>query len=1103
MKVSLTSLLRLQRYHAGAVWIPRWGVGASSRFAAPVWTAVRCLGDNVGSTHSEQSIGSFTSRSSPTAARRKHRNSSYKQMGYPGTVENSSEHIDESEIANKLFQHAVNGTTKRLRDQFPAWTALINRSNNTIIGSNGDDSTDALSGSSLHLWTSQQIARAMYGLKDVELHDIPVAMNLASAIAGKMETSTAAQAFTAVDVAQFAMGLSKTNPAKNKASLPDVIKILKSLHVALQRCNEPLTDQAIGNIMYGLQWMSSETYEVRKLLVLLTERIRSGTNVRLNSDAAVSSLKKQQQPNPGLGIGGSSFNIMAALSQRVQNDALSLANEAIGQSLYGLKNMTTRHIEVRKFLDVMAAKIANSQAELNGQAIGNALYGLRGMSSGYSEVRAVLAALTNKIAASNQPLTAQNLANAVYGLKKMSSEHAEVRAVVAELSMKYAASNIANDDADSEFLCKHIGSALFGLQNMSADCVEVRQLLAQIAIKINGSTDAIDAMSIGNAMFGLRNMSSRHGEVRAVVETLTHKLRSVPAASAIDSKSPKKRPNGFYFDGVAVGNALYGLRSMSSAHKCVRELVSAMAEKMAASPVETCQMAGSNISGAIYGLQSMINDHTCVKELLMALRDKIAHSRDIYFAGQDVSMIMYGLQGMSDDDDVCVRQLMATIVEKINLQDNIQSSPTTPAQESSESNMSAHITKPTPLSKPSNNSSNSLQVYKTAMDMFSGQNIGNALYGFQNMGCSSVEVRSMLACLARRIYSSDAKMSEQNIGNALYGLRNMTEECYEVRVVLHALTSRILASHRQTPVFTREQNISLSVYGLNSMTISSEKSVLLPLVNVLADKIANSPEQCVLTSQAMGNALYGLRGLPSAYPEVRKLVAALALKLRQTRDYQGVLLGRHAAEAMYGLQSLDSTHCEVGELMSALADIIVKQPQAPTKEMNMDGMNMSMALFGLRNASSNSSALRALITALTHRLSAQTTPCSLDAQMLGNALNGLKHMDSHHAEVRSLLSLLTRMIQANNITSMSGYAIDMAVLGFANLHDEHVEVRELCRAFTETLTRAHGNIGMTEYDAKRVRNAIHSLPQFANSQHAEIREMMAVLNGIVATKGVK
>ena len=126
--------------------------------------------------------------------------------------------------------------------------------------------------------------------------------------------------------------------------------------------------------------------------------------------------------------------VLKALSPKIQQCTESLTAQAVCNALYGLKDCSSEHAEVRAILKALSPKIQQCTEPLDAQGVGNALYGLQGCSSEHSEVRAVLKVLSPKIQRCHEPLDPQGVGNALYGMQGCYSEHAEVAAVVMSLT---------------------------------------------------------------------------------------------------------------------------------------------------------------------------------------------------------------------------------------------------------------------------------------------------------------------------------------------------------------------------------------------------------------------------------------------------------------------------------------------------------------------------------------------------------------------------------------------------------------------------------------------------------------------------------------------
>jgi uncharacterized protein YukE len=159
---------------------------------------------------------------------------------------------------------------------------------------------------------------------------------------------------------------------------------------------------------------------------------------------------------------------------------------------------------------------------------------------------------------------------------------------------------------------------------------------------------------------------------------------------------------------------------------------------------------------------------------------------------------------------------------------------------------------------------------------FMAQNIGNTLYGLQDMSSEIEEVRSVLSVLAPKIRECKERFIAQNVGNSLFGLQGMSSESEEVRSVLSALVAKI--SECNEPFLA--QTVCNALYGLQGM--SSETEEVRSVLSTLAPKIRESKEN--MSPQNVCNALYGLQGMNSEMEEVQSVLVAITQKIRECKE---------------------------------------------------------------------------------------------------------------------------------------------------------------------------------------------------------------------------
>jgi hypothetical protein len=154
-------------------------------------------------------------------------------------------------------------------------------------------------------------------------------------------------------------------------------------------------------------------------------------------------------------------------------------------------------------------------------------------------------------------------------------------------------------------------------------------VLSALASKIEGCKESLDAQAVGNALFGLKGMSSDRAEVLRVLSALAIKIEGCKESLSAQ----------------AVGNALFGLQGMSSDQAEVRKLLQSLHSKMSGKSRLTGQEAGM----ALYGLRSIVIDESwrgILQSLIQSLRD-VSRSNDVSLLGDDVMIIQSAYQYVS------------------------------------------------------------------------------------------------------------------------------------------------------------------------------------------------------------------------------------------------------------------------------------------------------------------------------------------------------------------------------------------------------------------------------------------------------------------------
>ena len=172
---------------------------------------------------------------------------------------------------------------------------------------------------------------------------------------------------------------------------------------------------------------------------------------------------------------------------------------------------------------------------MDGRQLSNALYGLQSMKDETPNVAALLRSLTAQISAIQEPLEPRALSNGLYGLQNLSTRLPETRALLGALGRWATASFASGSDEDSSgsrgFSAQGLGMALYGLQGMRwkeevpqvVEVHEVEELLTALLPYVEASP--LDGQAVGNALYGLQSLSSDCPAVRRLLALLASKLK--------------------------------------------------------------------------------------------------------------------------------------------------------------------------------------------------------------------------------------------------------------------------------------------------------------------------------------------------------------------------------------------------------------------------------------------------------------------------------------------------------------------------------------------------------------------------------------------------
>jgi hypothetical protein len=619
----------------------------------------------------------------------------------------------------------------------------------------------------------------------------------------------------------------------------------------------------IASIVYGLQSLDESEDGVIDIISIMTK-------------AAIATLKTEMRPKPSnismiiIGLQKnrlqteSSREFVSVLSSIVQKRTISFGSQAIGNSIYGLKGMSSDIPEVRVLVTALTAAVESSIDVLSAQETCNAFYGLQGMSSDHIEVRGLLCALLPKIKSCSEHFDSQDIGNTLYGLQGMSSEYPEVRDILRALLPKVKS-------CLKSFKSQEIANSLYGLQKMSSDYSEVRAIIGALTPRLRDCQDVMSNQEISNSFYGLRGMKSNHPEVLALVSALTVRARECEgvitagspthftATSSLSEMKDNKsvsRIRGLNstvrgMSTVEMSNALYGMQKLSSDYQEVRNAVSALT-----SLTRSCtdRFLARDVSSALYGMKSMKSDCREVRDLVAALTPIVRRSRED-LSPQNLGNSIMGLQGMCSSSAVVAGMLSALTPKVVNCKGRL-----------------------------------------------GAQELCNALYGMRRMNSETAAVRTLLTALVPKIHGCTDMLSAQGVGMALYGLQRMNSDCLEVREVLSSLEPLL----KKFDGDLTAHSVSNALYGLKAMNTNS-----MEVRAILAALVPQMRNLSYLDVQGVGNAFYGLQGMSSNCAEVHHILAVLLPKVQCVQDS----LDAHAiGNSLYGLRGMG----DIGDVQSLL-----------------------------------------------------------------------------------------------------------------------------------------------------------------------------------------
>jgi hypothetical protein len=226
-----------------------------------------------------------------------------------------------------------------------------------------------------------------------------------------------------------------------------------------------------------------------------------------------------------------------------------------------------------------------------------------------------------------------------------------------------------------------------------------------------------------------------------------------------------------------VATALYGLQHCSANYPVVQQILEEFTHDLEESKES---ISSQNIANALLGLKSMSSSSNKVRKLCRALAAVIDRS-PVHLSAQTVGNGLYGMQNL-DNYHYSTCMLLAAMNKKI-MEMEVYSQGDTNTEK-----------------------------------MFTGQHIGNALWGLRRMTANAYKDRDIvifetISLLLPHIHASKEEMSGQNLANAYYALQHIDARHRATKALLSVLAMKLLATTQ--PI--SGQDFAMALYGLRAM----------------------------------------------------------------------------------------------------------------------------------------------------------------------------------------------------------------------------------------------------------------------------------------------
>ena len=371
----------------------------------------------------------------------------------------------------------------------------------------------------------------------------------------------------------------------SSSSSSSVIKVisalqynLKTFHNELKSPLENMTSKELSMTLHGLQGISSDYVEVRIFLDTLCQVLKVCPILKYPHEKYIipswnpfdmghlteniNNKKKNKESIEDLIQNSDIRNDSLQINNHINKYWSPLNAAELGTALFGLRKMSSHHVEVRRLLSLIlvnddiethllpsdnpassSMKTDNNNDNhkvsyinsnsipsrpfiLDAVSVGSGLYGMHNMCTEYEEVRRLVGFFGHSLRANPVALSARALASALYGLRGCRADYPEVRILLQGLSKGASLSFVSRNEDNlidssststqinshfADYTPRHMAMALYGLQQFSGgDSVEEEDLIRVLASCIDGSPWPLRGQEAALALHGLQVKTSTY-----------------------------------------------------------------------------------------------------------------------------------------------------------------------------------------------------------------------------------------------------------------------------------------------------------------------------------------------------------------------------------------------------------------------------------------------------------------------------------------------------------------------------------------------------------------------------------------------------------------